>query len=85
MEDIITQEIEVLKKRNPERNFNICAETGKSVKRSYLSNFAKKTGLHKIISENAERDKIYECDLCSNQFKFKNSMVKHRKIVHLLE
>ena len=48
------------------------------------SNFAKKHGLTAIIRKNDNIDErsIYECDLCTKKFTYKNTVTKHRKKVH---
>ena len=50
--------------------------------------FAKKHGLDKIIKETAQSKnirgrRIYECDSCDSSFIYKNSMISHKREVHL--
>ena len=80
--DFIGEEASRLSAQDPPRGGTLA----KLVNPAYSDahNFAKKHGLTAIIRKNSNLDErsIYECDLCTVKFTFKNSMTNHRRRVH---
>ena len=84
--DFIAKEASNIVRKYPERSVALSKCINPSISNAYY--FARKHGLDKIMKENDRNKKIlerriYKCDICASSFTFKNSMISHKRDVHL--
>ena len=80
--EIFREELEVIKVNFPERTERIqklMDHKGYCI--DFARRFALRHNLKKYFPEDT-RERPYECDVCLKRFTFKNTLVKHTKVVH---
>ena len=86
IQDFIRQEASNIISQYPERAKALSKFIDPSLANAFY--FAKKQGLDKIIKEtdkskNILERKLFECDMCALTFTYKNSLIHHKRKVHL--
>ena len=81
--DFMAEEVSNIVHQYPERSEALSKYIDPTYDNAFY--FAKKHGLDKIINKSKKKEerKIYECDICASSFTFKNSMIFHKRTVHL--
>ena len=85
--DFMAEEASNIVRQYPERSVALSKCIDPSIGNAYY--FARKHGLNKIMKENDKSKKnllerrIFKCDICASSFTFKNSMISHKREVHL--
>ena len=81
LKTLLKEEIEIITVNFPERidlkEFLVDANKISS----YLNPFIARHDLRKYFPEDT-RQRLFECDVCFKKFTFKNTLVKHQKVVH---
>ena len=85
---MLTQEIEVIRVNEPDRNLYISEKNGSKITDKFTRTFAQRNGLSKFITQNNEASLEYrrqngaECDICCKMFTNEKNMRDHRKSIH---
>ena len=84
LRELLTEEINLLKMSQPERQFSLSAKDGAVINKSYVRRFAIRNKLERFMFQKytlSEKRK-FECDICNKSFTLKCSLVTHQKQIH---
>ena len=82
--DVVNQELELIRINEPERDLRVSKISGEKITDKFIHTFAKRNGLYKYVSHDAQygHKKVVECDVCCQKFTNDKNMRDHRKRIH---
>ena len=84
LRQLLTEEINMLKMTQPERQVSVSAKDGAVINKSYVRRFAIRNKLEKYMFQKytLSDKRKFECDICNKSFTLKCSLVTHQKQIH---
>ena len=84
LRELLTEEINNLKLKQPDRQFGVSAKDGAVINKSYVRRFAIRNKLEKFMFQKytLSDKRKFECDICNKSFTLKCSLVTHQKQIH---